>query len=493
MSCGFHGPGGLVVSEAALRKAVVDAANAERKIWEKSGSLQLEHEIDRFPDLVRYWLAGMDSSIRPDWLQALQAATGSAPYGNLTNATLSKAIADFNTEDTNWENAKDAVYSKSGAEDAARDALEPLRAPAVRAVTKARDAKRVLASVEKAKPRKQAAVAAARQALAAAELERDVRVAARDAAAALLANASAELKQAREAVKTTKAARDGLEKAAKDWPELDRQKARDDLVKQSSAPAKKVEGPVDLALTAAHNSRADTEAWSAAFVGSVIRSAAIGLGIEAVNHGADGLLKASRNHWGYVLDAKRNARAGRYQAFEPAKRPVQIGDIICTDRAEFITRDRRQTLTGLQSETILHGDIVTSIELGVSGFAETVGGNVNQTVRKRRYPLNDEGKLVVKEDVLIDQEGGTGKFTKGGSLGAFATLATKPSMLDRRSSFRVFALLSPVELCKATPKKKDEMFSLESPFLDEDVAVDKARDEVAGRTVGVSLESPFLA
>lgn len=458
MSCGFHGPGGLVVSESALRNALVAAANTERALWEKQGSLQLEHEDERFADLVGYWLAGLDSSIRPDWLQALLAVTRNVQYGTLS-AQLTSAITAFNKADSDWEAAQDAVYAKSGEEDAARTALKPLKASAELAVANVVKARIVLARAEQAKPRSQAAVAAARQTLAAAEQERLVKVAAKDAMAAVLANATKELEQARQLEKTAKIAREDLKKAAQDWPASDRQKARDSLVKLSTAPAKKVNDSVDAALTAAHNSRADTEAWSAAFVGFVIRTAAISLGIETANHGKDVLLLASRNHWGYVLNAKDQAKPGRYQTFEPTARAVQIGDIICTDRKDFITAFGRQTRAGLRGKPPLHGDIVTSVESGVNGFAETVGGNVNQSVRRRRYPLDKDGKLVVKEEVLIDQEDGTGKFTKGGALGAFTTLPTKPLMLDRRSTYRVFTLLSPVKLCKSVPKTRNEMFS----------------------------------
>ena len=60
---------------------------------------------------------------------------------------------------------------------------------------------------------------------------------------------------------------------------------------------------------------------------------------------------------------------------------VQVGDIICTDRTNFIGKP--VSLEKLKVGTELHCDIVTSIksENGKPAFAETIGGNVRHTVR----------------------------------------------------------------------------------------------------------------
>ena len=306
------------------------------------------------------------------------------------------------------------------------------------------------------------------------------------------------MKQARADVATTRTTREGLIKAAQNWTEADRKTTRQDLFRQSSITLpKEIEAPVLAALTAAHNSRADTEAWSSAFVGASIRTAAIKLGLEWVTgntpHGKDGLLKVSRRHSEYIIDARKNAKRGRYQAFEPGKRAVQVGDIICTDRAEFITKGQRQTLKGLAGRTVLHGDIVVSVVSDADGFAQTVGGNVGQTVRQRRYPIDNDGKLIVREEVLIDQEDDSGMFTTGAKLGPFVMLPSIPTMVDRRSSFRVFALLSPVQKCTAAPKTSREMFDLESPFLDETVlAGERAEGFTSTAVEATLLESPYL-
>lgn len=496
--CDFHGANSVVVSEEDLRKAIADAFVAERKLWEAKGVLQKEDNDARFPDLVWYWLAGLDSSIRPDWLQALKAATVKTTYGNLTNTQLKGDIVIFNAADASFEGAIDTRYDKSGEVDEARAALASLEGPAAKAITTARNAKRALEKADKAKPRKQTAVDAAQAALTAAELDRNKRLGARDAASSFLKTKSSELKQAKADVEIKRKTRKDLIAAAENWTATDRETTRKDLFKQSSILLPKEIGvPVDAALVAAHNSRADTEPWSSAFVGASIRSAAINLGIETVSgkthHGKDGLLKISRNHAGYIINARDNARPGRYQAFEPSKRAVQVGDIICTDRADFIEKKDRQTLKGLKTGTVLHGDVVVSVVSGAHGFAQTIGGNVGHTVRQRRYPIDSDDKLIVREEVLIDREDYSGNFTKGGPLGSFEELSSKPSMVDRGSSFRVFALLSPVGKCKTTPKTSREMFDLESPFLAELVLASESADELASSATGATLlESPFL-
>ena len=86
-------------------------------------------------------------------------------------------------------------------------------------------------------------------------------------------------------------------------------------------------------------------------------------------------------------------------------------------------------------------------------------------MRRRRYPLDQNGKLIVAEELLIDQEDDSGKFASGGKS-AFSRLPFIPTMVDRRSTFRIFALLSPVPGCKPAPKARaQEISRLESPFL----------------------------
>ena len=456
LQCGFHGPGGLVVSEDDLRKAVVTAAVDEHKRWFPITGAEKEDNDTRFPDLVNYWLAGLDSSIRPDFLQALQAVTGLVSYGNLSNASLNTAIQRFNTADARLDAATNDVYTRSAAVDALPTDLTTLNAAVKAATGKVVAARRAVNAI-KPSASNQAALTSAKQKLAEAKQQLADQILERDTARATV-DALAKSKKDRA---TANAARAKLKGAASNWAAGDRAKARKALFDKSATTVpKEIAGLVEASLAAAHNSRADTEPWSGAFIGFCVRTAAMRLGLEMVvgrsHEGKDALLKVSRRHSAYILHARDKAKDGSYRAFDPARRKVREGDIICTDRQDFIRAGERQTLKGLKSGTVLHGDIVTRVEGGLNGFVEAIGGNVGHTVRRRRYPLDLAGMLIIQEEVLVDQEDDSGKLTAGGNLGPFASRRTKPTMLDPRSSFRVFALLSPVEECKSKPGKSGE-------------------------------------
>ena len=111
----------------------------------------------------------------------------------------------------------------------------------------------------------------------------------------------------------------------------------------------------------------------------------------------------------------RGAYGGRPAdlAFDPAKRSVQIGDIIVSDRQEFITRGKIKTTAGVVRGDILHGDIVVLVNAG-RRFAETIGGNVHISVWRRRYPVDGKGNLIQDEKQLFDQEDNSGAFSGAG-------------------------------------------------------------------------------
>ena len=518
LHCAFRGPNQVEVPEADLRKAIAAAANAERTRWlTGAGTRRKEDDDTVFPFLVCIWLPGFDSTLQPDTLVALQSAVSAVTYGNLTDTGLNSAIQVFNTADAAFEAAVDEVYKRSAEEDATRQELARLQVALKAAEQKERtsaqvvsQAKKDVSAAAKATPFSQVNLDAARKSLAKAEQDHQQNIKARtDAAAARddakkkLAKTSQELKKANDALPAARAARKKEEDAAGNWTATDREKARKDLLKSAGITAPSaVSKFIDTALESAHKSRADAEPWSAAFVGAQVRAAAIGLKLEVidgrVHRGKDRPLKISRRHSDYIIDARDRAVPGKYHAFEPAKRAVGIGDIVCTDRTEFIKSPDRQTLKGLKTGTLLHGDIVVEIGNGANLYAETIGGNVAHSVRRRRYPLDKDGKLIVAQDVLIDQEDDSGKFGSGGAL-PFPKLPFKPTLVDRRSTFRIFALLSPVPDCKTAPKARaNEISGLESPFLEE-VLVAGTPEPSGGRRseseIQVRLEpveSPFL-
>ncbi len=208
---------------------------------------------------------------------------------------------------------------------------------------------------------------------------------------------------------------------------------------------------VESALKSARRSFWDDEAWSAVFIISCIRGACIQLGLEydtGGNHiGQNLLLLANSAHRFYVLEAYNRMlrqQTGTYHAFEINTRPVQIGDIIVQDRQSRMINDVlafRNIPNRLGGGFALHCDIVIEVN---QGNAVAIGGNLGNSVRRRRYPLDQNGNLICDRTQLYTQENRTGN------------LPNVPTINNSRglhlfSTGRIFALLSLVESCRVVP------------------------------------------
>lgn len=213
------------------------------------------------------------------------------------------------------------------------------------------------------------------------------------------------------------------------------------------------------AIKAARRSKLDQIAWSAAYINSCVRRAGMNLNLQALaGGGEESLLKLSPlgRHWEYLLEAHRRRfgcrtspttfdarckRTGTYQAFRITEFNPQPGDIIVQDRnattsAAVLTFNQIPGLTGLN----MHADIVVDVQ---PGWAETVGGNVGNTVRRRRYPLTATGALVVSQVQQFVAENTNGTFPA-----IPAALAAAPAALHTESTARIVALLRPVQECR---------------------------------------------
>ncbi len=215
---------------------------------------------------------------------------------------------------------------------------------------------------------------------------------------------------------------------------------------------------IDQSLRSARESRLDaqfTGPWSAVFVIACVRGAAIDLGLEGLtadgrHTGIDELLAATSAHSVYTLAAYRhrfgpNARSGTYHAFRTTEHSPRIGDIIVQDRRDTIGINGVVQFDAipvtLAGGLALHGDIVVE---AAADHVVTLGGNVGNSVRRGRYPRDANGQLVVDRVQFFTQEDDTG------------TLPNLPSGnanpgLNGLSTGRIFALLSPVELCAVIP------------------------------------------
>jgi len=196
--------------------------------------------------------------------------------------------------------------------------------------------------------------------------------------------------------------------------------------------------------------------WSAVFVVSCVRGAAIALGLEAVigsprrHIGKNELLLATIRHSQYAREARiRRAarRRGTYHAFTPAEREPQPGDIIVLDRQASAVASVT-TLAALPEKLKTHGDIIVEV---APTFVVTIGGNltsptlpaIGESARKRRYPRNAQGFLLVDPPQLFTQEDDTAALA--------ALPRTSTASLHDHSTARIFALLKPVEECAAVP------------------------------------------
>jgi hypothetical protein len=214
--------------------------------------------------------------------------------------------------------------------------------------------------------------------------------------------------------------------------------------------------------------------WSGVFVVSCIRGTAIKLGLETISGGAhvgrDVLLLATEGHRFYVQESYKrrfgsSPRDGTYHPFCPAhaiceahascpeERPLQVGDIIVQDRTQTVADIANVDdfcdipTNDFLDENPLHGDIVVEV---TSSDIETIGGNLKSgidsstplvfSVRRRRYPLNPDGTLVVAQRKLFTQEDDTGNLP-------LFPLDDTTSSVNSKSTGRIFAVLSPVEHC----------------------------------------------
>ncbi len=199
--------------------------------------------------------------------------------------------------------------------------------------------------------------------------------------------------------------------------------------------------------------RSNRSAWSAIFVVSTIRKVAANLGLEAevggVHNGKDVLLLGHEGHRIYVGEAFRRRAAGiagTYHSFETTERAVQVGDIIAQDRqANSINNVWKyadmSTLASVGRE--MHCDIVVEVPPG-GDHVVTIGGNIGNSVRRRRYPVSADGKLVVSREQYYTQESDTGVL-------APIPAPNTANGLASLSTGRIFALLSPVPLCIVVP------------------------------------------
>jgi hypothetical protein len=117
------------------------------------------------------------------------------------------------------------------------------------------------------------------------------------------------------------------------------------------------------------------EAWSAALVSYVMKKA-----------GAGTDWKYAPSHSTYIIDSIKNRKQNNekpFKGYRPEEVKVEVGDIIGKPRQDGVTYDT----TGPYKS---HADIVVDIKNGV---ADTIGGNVSNSVSLTKVPLTPDGRI----------------------------------------------------------------------------------------------------
>ena len=210
--------------------------------------------------------------------------------------------------------------------------------------------------------------------------------------------------------------------------------------------------------------------WSAVFVSDCVRRAGIQEGLEtalAGNHeGINALLQGSTRHWEYTLAAverRRNRAAmapgdrdSTYQAFEPREEAVELGDIIVEDRRGNLPEANVRRFADIRDfgriGPSLHGDIVVERS---GRDVVTLGGNIGDSVKRRRWPVGADGRLIVAANRVFTEERVAGGLIQPPAAPGVVAVGPGAS-LPSKSTRRVFALLRPVPRCVIIPGQQVE-------------------------------------
>lgn len=214
---------------------------------------------------------------------------------------------------------------------------------------------------------------------------------------------------------------------------------------------------VESAIVNALDSHHDDDingAWSAAFISSCVRSAAIGHGIESsqngIYSGQNELLVASNRHSEFLeaaylrrLGNSSQRRSATYHAFRADITTIEVGDIIVQDRHTNNINGVTpfSDIPGIaQRGRNLHSDIVVEVN---SGYIVAIGGNLGQSVRRRRFPIGANGSLIINRQTLYSQESDSGVLP--------IPQANPNQGLHTMSTGRIFAVLKLAEACILAP------------------------------------------
>jgi hypothetical protein len=117
------------------------------------------------------------------------------------------------------------------------------------------------------------------------------------------------------------------------------------------------------------------EAWSAAFISYIMKKS-----------GAGSEWKYSPSHSTYIVDSIKNRKennSNSFKGYKPEEVKLEIGDLVGKARQSGVNYDTKGNYKS-------HTDVVVNIKDGV---ADTIGGNVGNSVSLTKVPLDASGKI----------------------------------------------------------------------------------------------------
>jgi len=121
--------------------------------------------------------------------------------------------------------------------------------------------------------------------------------------------------------------------------------------------------------------RMTDEAWSAAFISYIMKKS-----------GAGSDWKYSPSHSTYIVDSIKNRKENNsnpFKGYKPEEVKLEVGDLVGKARQSGVDYDTKGNYKS-------HTDVVVNIK---DGIADTIGGNVSNSVYLTKVPLNASGKI----------------------------------------------------------------------------------------------------
>ena len=153
--------------------------------------------------------------------------------------------------------------------------------------------------------------------------------------------------------------------------------------------------------------------WSAAFVSYVMDRAGLN----------DQQFRYASAHWQYIQPALQSAEDYAYRACDPRTTTPAVGDLLCYSRGAPLLKDFAAWRTAALQPGFAapaHCEVVVEVDTDAEKI-ETVGGNVVQSVTRRRLRLNQANVLSLSHDrdrhpVRGNSECGRDKTCEDGNL-----------------------------------------------------------------------------